>query len=142
MLALWSLGLVLTRSCALTAVGLFWATALGQSEHATRQRPREWCDAAADKAGAKRGVKRREVPLADCFVPLLRWVLAWWEGHQRALALGATTLGAPFGVLALSVVDRGCAIPVAWACPPGRSMPGSTSGCACSGAGGPRSRPR
>src|SRR6266540_4918010 len=51
-LALWSLGLVLTRSCALTAVGLFWATALGQSEHAMRQRPREWCDAAADKAGA------------------------------------------------------------------------------------------
>ena len=89
-LAWWSLGMVLTRACALTAVSLFWALALHQSEHATRQRLREWCYAAADKAGAKRGTKRREVPVADCFVPLLGWVLSWWEGTQLALALDAT----------------------------------------------------
>jgi hypothetical protein len=113
-LALWSLGLVLARSCALTAVSFFWATALAQSEHAVRQRLREWCYAAADKAGAKRGIKRRAVPVQDCFVPLLRWVLAWWEGDQLALALDATTLGDRFVVLAVSVVYRGCAIPVGW----------------------------
>ena len=113
-LAQWSLGLVLARSCALTAVAVFWATALAQSEHAARQRLREWCYAAADKAGAKRGTKRREVAVADCFVPLLRWVLSWWEGHQLALAIDATTLGATFVVLAVSVVYRGCAIPVGW----------------------------
>jgi hypothetical protein len=113
-LAQWSLGLVLTRACALTAVSLFWATALGQSEGAARQRLREWCYTAPDKAGAKRGRKRREVPVADCFVPLLRWVLSWWEGDQLALALDATTLGERFVVLAVGVVYRGCAIPVGW----------------------------
>jgi hypothetical protein len=113
-LAQWSLGLVLARSCALTAVSLFWATALGHSEDAARQRLREWCYAAPDKAGAKRGHKRRDVPVWDCFVPLLRWVLSWWEGNQLALAIDATTLGERFVVLAVSVVYRGCAIPVAW----------------------------
>jgi hypothetical protein len=113
-LAVWSLGMVLSRSCALTAVSLFWATALGQEADAVRQRLREWCYAAADKAGAKRGIKRREVPVADCFVPLLRWVLSWWEGTQLALALDATTLGTTFVVLAVSVVYRGCAVPVGW----------------------------
>jgi Transposase DDE domain len=37
------------------------------------------------------------------------------EGHQLALALDATTLGQRFVVLVLSVLYRGCAIPVAWA---------------------------
>jgi len=113
-LALWSLGLVLSRSCALTAVSIFWATALAQRENTVRQRLREWCYATPAKAGAKRGIKRREVPVADCFVPLLGWVLSWWEGNQLALALDATTLGERFVVLAASVVYRGCAVPVGW----------------------------
>jgi len=41
-------------------------------------------------------------------------VLSWWEGTQLALAVDATTLGQRFGVLVVSVVYRGCAIPVAW----------------------------
>jgi hypothetical protein len=113
-LAQWSLGMVLARSCALTAVAVFWAAALAQSEDAVRQRLREWCYAAVDKAGAQRGVKRRDVPVTGCFVPLLRWVLSWWDGTQLALAIDATTLGARFVVLAVSVVYRGCAIPVGW----------------------------
>jgi Transposase DDE domain len=44
----------------------------------------------------------------------LGWVVSWWHGTQLALALDATTLGQRFVVLALSVVYRGCAIPVAW----------------------------
>jgi hypothetical protein len=113
-LAQWSLGLVLARSCALTAVAVFWAAAVAQSEETVRQRLREWCYGADAKAGAKRGIKRREVPVAACFVPLLGWVLSWWEGTQLALALDATTLGSRFVVLAVSAVYRGCAIPVAW----------------------------
>src|SRR2546421_177839 len=37
------------------------------------------------------------------------------RAQARALALDATTLGQRFTVLAISVVYRGCAIPVAWA---------------------------
>jgi hypothetical protein len=50
----------------------------------------------------------------SCFAPLLAWVLSGWEGNQLALALDATTLGQRFVVLVLSVLYRGCAIPVAW----------------------------
>jgi len=63
---------------------------------------------------AKRGADRQEVVVETCFAPLLAWVLSWWEGHQLALAMDATTLGQRFVVLALSVLYRGCAIPVAW----------------------------
>ena len=49
-----------------------------------------------------------------CFAPLLGWVVSWWQGTQLALAIDATTLGTRFVVLAVSVVYRGCAIPVAW----------------------------
>jgi hypothetical protein len=49
-------------------------------------------------------------------VPLLKWVLSWWqEGERRlALVLDAMTLGQRFTVLAISVAYRGCAIPIAW----------------------------
>ena len=43
-------------------------------------------------------------------------MLHWWDPDDRrlALAMDATTLGQRFTVLAISVVYRGCAIPVAW----------------------------
>ena len=52
--------------------------------------------------------------MAHCFAPLLGWVITEWQGTQIALALDASSLGMRFVVLALSVVYRGCAIPVAW----------------------------
>src|SRR5260370_27879629 len=109
-LALWSLGMVLARSCALTAVSAFLATWLGRKEPAVRQQFRQFCYEAA----AKRGTDRCALPVEPCFVPLLAWVVNQWEGTQLALALDATTLGTRFTVLALSVGYRGCAIPVAW----------------------------
>src|SRR5437016_11856049 len=109
-LALWSLGMVLARSCALTAVSVFLATWLHRKEDAVRQQLREFCY----EATAKRGTARQELVVETCFVPLLAWVVGQWEGTQLALALDATTLGARFTVLAISVVYRGCAIPVAW----------------------------
>jgi hypothetical protein len=110
-LALWSLGLVLAQSCALSAVSVYLGAGLGRSANTVRQQLREFCYEAA----AKRGVKRCELAVASCFAPLLRWVLRGWEGTQVALALDATSLGERFVVLALSVLYRGCAIPVAWA---------------------------
>ena len=75
-----------------------------------RQQLREFCY----EATAKRGATRCALAVEPCFVPLLAWVVDQWEGTQLALALDATTLGTRFTVLALSVVYRGCAIPVAW----------------------------
>jgi hypothetical protein len=109
-LALWSLGMVLARSCALTAVSVFLAVWLRRQEQTVRQQLREFCY----EAEAKRGTQRQALAVEPCFVPLLRWVLRGWQGTQLALALDATTLGLRFTVLAISVVYRGCAIPVAW----------------------------
>ncbi len=109
-LALWSLGMVLARSCALTAVSGFLATWLGRKEPAVRQQLREFCS----EATAKRGTARQELVVETCFGPLLAWVVDQWEGTQLALALDATTLETRLTVLAISVVYRGCAIPVAW----------------------------
>jgi hypothetical protein len=109
-LALWSLGMVLARSCALTAVSAFLATWLGRKEPAVRQQLREFCY----EASAKCGATRCALAVEPCFAPLLAWVVGQWEGNQWALALDATTLGTRLTVLAISVVSRGCAIPVAW----------------------------
>ena len=118
-LALWSLGLVLARSCGLTAVSVFLASLQHRKENTVRQQLREWCY----EAPAKRGAQRQALAVEACFAPLLRWVLQWWQGSQLALALDATTLGDRFAVLAVSVLYRGCAIPVAWAV-----LPATTSG--------------
>lgn len=77
-----------------------------------RQRLREWCYEAEDK----RGTNRQAVEVRACFAPLLGWVLTWWGSAERrlALVLDASTLSDRFTVLAISVVYRGCAIPVAW----------------------------
>jgi hypothetical protein len=109
-LALWSVGMVLARSCALTAVASFLAIGLERQENSVRQQLREWCY----EAEGKRGEKRQTLDVEQCFAPLLGWVLSWWQGNQLAVAVDATSLGARFVVLAVSVVYRGCAIPVAW----------------------------
>src|SRR5215813_13032422 len=109
-LALWSLGMVLARSCALSAVSLFLATGLERKPNTVRQQLREFCY----EAQAKRGGPRQELKVESCFAPLLAWVLRRWEGTQLAVAMDATTLGQRFVVLVVSVVYRGCAIPVAW----------------------------
>jgi hypothetical protein len=115
-LALWSFGIVVTRSSGSTTVAYFLARIGGQRAGTVRQRLREWCYDAPDK----RGAKRQEVEVTACFRPLLNWILSWWTGGETrlALALDATTLGQRFTVLAVSVVYRGLALPVAWAIVP------------------------
>ncbi len=118
-LALWSFGMVMARSCGLTTVAAFLAALLDQPDATLRQRLREWYKDARDKKGrrpAAAGNQRQALDVTTCFAPLLRWVLSWWPAEEKrlALALDATTLGQRFVVLAASVVYRGCAIPVAW----------------------------
>jgi Transposase DDE domain len=110
LLAQYSFGLVLAQACGLRAVAVALAKLLGQAPNTVRQRLREWYLEAAAKAGDD----RTEVDPAACFGPLLDWVLATWAQPRLALALDPTYLGDRFIVLAVAVVYRGCAVPVAW----------------------------
>jgi hypothetical protein len=51
-----------------------------------------------------------------CFAPLLGWLISLWPASAAAvvLVLDASALGDRCVVLAVSLVYRGCAIPVAW----------------------------
>jgi hypothetical protein len=109
-LALWSFGLACTRSSGRSTVATFLALLLGCTVAAVEQRLYDWCLNAKDKAGGKRA----ELDVTICFVPLLGWIVSLWSSTQIALTLDATSLGDRFVVLAICVVYRGCAIPVAW----------------------------
>ena len=111
-LALWSYGMVLAKSCGLTSVAALLADLLGSSLSTLRQQLREWCYDAQDKKGAH----RQEVDVTLCFAPLLCWIVSLWPANEcrLALAMDATTLSDRFTVLCISVVYRRCAIPVAW----------------------------
>ena len=95
---------------------------LGQGEQRVFQRLREWYLDAEQKSGHK----RRDLDVSSCFAPLLAWVLRLWKGEhkQLPLVLDATTLGARWTILTISVVIRSCAVPVAWKVLPGNE-PGS-----------------
>src|SRR5215217_6154032 len=88
---------------------------MGHPRHATRQRLREWTYDGADRA-APCGT---DLEVAACFAPLLRWVLSWWSGETLPLAIDATSLGTRWVIIAVCVLYRGCAIPVAWHVTPG-----------------------
>ncbi len=111
-LALWSYGMVLAKSCGITSVAALLADLLGSSVSTLRQQLREWCYDAEDK----KGEHRQEVDVTLCFGPLLSWIVSKWPARECRLALGmdATTLTDRFTVLCISVLYRGCAIPVAW----------------------------
>ena len=111
-LALWSFGMVLAQSCGQSSVAAVLALLLGKRANTVRQQLREWCYDGPDK----RGRQRSAVVVQSCFGPLLAWILRWWPAEERrlALAMDASTLGERFTVLAVSVVYRGCALPVAW----------------------------
>jgi hypothetical protein len=109
-LALWSFGIACTRSCGRGTVATFLALLLHQKVANLEQRLYEWCLEAQDKAGRN----RTALEVTTCFVPLLSWIVRLWVGKEIALTLDATSLGDRFVVLAICVVYRGCAIPVAW----------------------------
>lgn len=114
-LAMWSFGMILAQSSGLVCVTTIIAGLLGRKESNVRQQLREWyCEAEIKN---KKGLqKRTTLEVTHCFKLLLQWVISRWEpGNKRlALAMDATSLSDKFTVLAISVVYRGCAIPIAW----------------------------
>lgn len=113
----YSYGMVMTRRSGMSGIADFVGRVKAEAGNTVRQRLREWCYDAPDKAGRK----RQEVEVTACFAALLGWVVSWWRSGERrmVLALDATSLGQIFTVLVISVLYRGCAIPVAWAIVPG-----------------------
>jgi hypothetical protein len=110
-LGLLSYGIVILDGCGLTRLSEGLAKIEKIPAPRLRQRLREFYY----EAEAKRGKKRREVKVEECFGELLGGILAGWEGKKElALALDASTLGERFTVLNISVVYRGCGMPVAW----------------------------
>ena len=104
--------MVVAGSCGITSVTRTISELTEAKEANVRQRLREWNRSQEEKAGQQ----RREVVVADSFAPLLGWILSWWAAEERRLllAMDATTLGDRYVVLAISVVYRACAIPIAW----------------------------
>jgi hypothetical protein len=107
-LALWVYGTILARSACQTAVVVALETLGGW--HALRQRLREWLYDGADKAAACQS----QVEIQACFVPLVQWVLRWWQGSTVALGVDVTLLRDQVAALVISILYRGCALPVAW----------------------------
>ena len=107
-LAWWSFAIVACSCCGLSRVALFLASLLEQDEDAVRERLRDLYRP-ADK---KRGSGRRELDVARCTGDLLAWAAG--GARRLALALDVTNLGDRFHVLAISVLCRGGAVPVAW----------------------------
>jgi DDE family transposase len=116
-LALWSFGIVLARSCSLHAVVLALACWLPFNPWSLRKRLQEWYLEAAAKKGhgtAGTGYQRRDWQPHETAPELLAWLLDEWPHRQLVLALDPTNFGDRFTVLNISVLYRGCAVPVCW----------------------------
>lgn len=120
-LALWVYGTIMAQSACQSAV--ITAVLLFGTWDAVRQRLREWLYDGTDKAAPC----QTQVDVSTCFVPLMRWVLDWWQATEVALAVDATLHGDRTTALVVSVLYRGSAIPVAWCMLPA-NQPGAWMG--------------
>ena len=107
-LTLWVYGTIVGGSgcqnavvCALSFVAGF---------HTMRQYLREWMYDGRDRTSPC----RTQLDVRLCFVPLLRWILAWWRSRELALAIDPTMRGDQINSIVISVLYRSCAIPIAW----------------------------
>ena len=107
-LVLWVCGAILAGSACQNAV----VSALSPRGrwNNLRQYLREWLYDGNDRTSPC----RTELDVSLCFAPLLRWVLVWWRSGRLALAVDPTLKGDQTTAIVISVVYRGCAIPVAW----------------------------
>src|SRR5258708_1547741 len=116
-LALWSIGIVLAASASLHAVALALALWLPCNALSILKRLQEWDLEAAAKKGhgsPGKGFQRRDWDPRVAPPALLRWILDAWPSRQLVLALDPTNFGDRFTVLNISVLYRGCAVPVIW----------------------------
>ena len=104
----WLCGTILAGSACQNAVAA--ALACWGNWNRRRQYLREWLYDGRDRARPC----RTELDVSLCFAPLLKWVLAWWHSDRLALAIDPTLKGDDTAAVVVSVVYRGCAIPVAW----------------------------
>ena len=111
-LATWSFGMVITGSSSVTRVSEFIAQLQSEKSNTVRQRLKEWYQ----DSNAKKGKKRRELDISECFAPLLKWILSLWNSQEKwlPLAVDVTNIGSNFTVLSLNVLYQGCGIAVAW----------------------------
>lgn len=112
-LVLWVYGTILAQNCCQTAV-VAALTVLGNRQ-TIRDRLRDWLYDGSDKSAPC----TTQVEITACFAPLLRWVLALWQSDHLALAIDVTNHQDRLHVLAISVLYRGSALPVAWQILPG-----------------------
>ena len=107
-LVLWVCGAILAGSACQNAV----ASALSpwRKWNNLRQYLREWLYDGSDRARPC----KTQMDVTLCFAPLLRWVLTWWRSGRLALAIDPTLKGDQTTAIVISVLYRGCAIPVAW----------------------------
>jgi Transposase DDE domain len=116
-LALWSIGIVLAASASLHAVALALASWLPFRLFSIRRRLQEWYLEAGAKKGhgsTAKGYQRRDWDPHLTAPALLRWILDGWPNRQLVLVLDPTNFGDRFTVLNMSVLYRGCAVPVSW----------------------------
>lgn len=111
-LAIWSFGMVMTKSSSLTQVSHFIASINDEKPNTVRQRLKEWYQ----EGQAKKGNRRSTLDVTKCFAPLFHWVLSLLpESIDRiALAMDASSIGNKFTVLSINIVLAGCGIPLAW----------------------------
>ena len=107
-LVLWVCGTILAGSACQNAVAAALSTRGNWNN--MRQYLREWLYDGGDRARPC----GTELDVSLCFAPLLRWVLSWWRSDRLALAIDPTLKGKETTAIVISVVYRGCAIPVAW----------------------------
>ncbi|CAK0749759.1 conserved hypothetical protein [Gammaproteobacteria bacterium] len=109
-LALWSFGIITAHSCNLNAVANSLSTILPKSFNTIREKLRN----SYREASAKPGNHRAELEVTQCWAPFVSWILEKWSGTQLAIALDASSLGDVFVILQISILYRGCSIPIAW----------------------------
>jgi hypothetical protein len=106
----WVYGTVLAKSACQTAVSAALMPVCGRSFLTVRQSLREWLYDGQHKAAPC----RTQITITTCFAPLLSWVVSLWQWEQLVLAIDVTNLHDRLHALSVSVLYRGCAIPVAW----------------------------
>src|SRR5436190_23327078 len=85
-LALWSLGMIVARSCALTGVAWAWVPILKQKFYSVREGLRDLYR----EAPAKAGKQRFALDLSTCWAPRLACVNEGWHSNQLAGAVDTT----------------------------------------------------
>ena len=114
-------GTVLAGSACLNAVFSLLATDVA-AHGRLRQLLRMWMN---DKPTSQGWYSGPAVDVRSCFGPLLHWILSLWQGSELVLALDPTSHRDRVVSLAVSVVYRSCALPVAWQVVPAQQPSGS-----------------